>query len=88
MTVRHDTFTRRNLLRSGACGVGVAAGFLAIGSQPALAAKMPQSAVSYQDKPNGAKRCSTCSLFEAPHSCVSVAGTISPNGYCVLWKAR
>ena len=88
MTAYHDTLTRRKLLQTGACGAGISAGFLTVGIQPALAAKMPQSAVSYQDKPKGGKRCSTCSLFVAPHSCVSVAGTISPNGYCVLWKAR
>lgn len=79
--------TRRNLVRGGAIGAAVTFTVLGLGAQKAFASKMPQSAVSYQDTPNGNKRCGNCSLFVRPHSCRSVAGVISPNGYCVLWKA-
>jgi len=52
----------------------------------AMAAKLPKSAVGYQDKPHGSQKCSNCALFQPPHSCRDVAGYISPNGWCVIWR--
>ena len=42
----------------------------------------------YQTKPNGAKKCSGCSLFAAPAACKVVKGKISPNGYCIAYAAK
>lgn len=75
---------RAVLLQGAACATGAAA-ILTAATNPALANKLPKSAVGYQDKPHGAQKCSTCTLFQPPHSCKSVAGTISPNGWCRIY---
>lgn len=54
--------------------------------RPAFASKLPKKSVNYQEKPKGNQKCSNCSLFEAPKSCKSVAGTISPNGWCSIYR--
>jgi hypothetical protein len=70
---------------------------LAIGALAALQseadAKAPQNAVMYQSKPKGGKKCSQCKFFingkskTANGGCTQVAGSISPNGYCVIFQA-
>jgi len=60
---------------------------LLAGVTPA-AAKMPQKAVKYQDTPKGDQRCDNCSLFEAPNSCKTVEGTISPEGWCMVYAKK
>jgi hypothetical protein len=42
----------------------------------------------YQLKPGPKGKCSTCSLFKAPASCVLVHGKISPNGYCTAYNPK
>jgi hypothetical protein len=51
-------------------------------------AKMAQSSVKYQDSPKDGKRCDGCKLFVAPNACKSVAGDISPSGWCALWVKK
>ena len=51
-------------------------------------AKMAQSAVKYQDSPKDGKQCDGCKLFVAPKACKSVAGDISPSGWCALWVKK
>ncbi|MGD0188937.1 MAG: high-potential iron-sulfur protein [Roseiarcus sp.] len=65
-----------------------AAPLLAIGARSAMASGLPQAAVSYQASPKDGKQCDGCNLFVAPNSCKSVAGTISPNGWCKLWVKK
>ena len=65
-----------------------AAPLLALGVTGAKAAKMAQSAVRYQDLPKDGKRCDACNLFIAPNACKSVAGTISPSGWCALFVKK
>jgi hypothetical protein len=67
----------------------------AAGAAPLLAlmsggaeAKMAQSAVKYQDSPKDGKQCDGCNLFVAPNSCKTVAGDISPSGWCALWVKK
>jgi len=80
--------SRRSALLEGlACATGIAA-VLAAGTNAAMASKLPQTAVSYRAKPNGDRKCSNCSLFEPPHSCKSVAGDISADGWCLLWRKK
>jgi hypothetical protein len=80
--------SRRSVLLEGlACVTGIAAA-LAASANAAVAAKLPQKAVSYRTTPNGTKKCSNCSLFEPPKSCKNVAGDISPDGWCLLWRAK
>jgi hypothetical protein len=55
-----------------------------VASTPAQAAKAPQKAVKYQNTPKGEARCDNYALFEAPSSCKTVDGTISPEGWCMV----
>jgi hypothetical protein len=85
--VAPDVSRRSMLLRGLACATGVAT-ILTIDTNAAMAAKLPQGSVSYRATPNGSKKCGNCVLFQAPNSCKSVAGTISPNGWCSIWRAK
>jgi hypothetical protein len=76
--------SRRCLLQRAAC-TGGAVLILASGVKPAMAGKIPQSAVSYQGSPKGAQSCANCRLFEAPSACKSVDGSVSPNGWCKIY---
>jgi hypothetical protein len=83
--------SRRQVLTiaAGAAGASVTGGVTVIGiSTPAQAAKVSQQAVKYQDTPKGELRCDTCALFEAPSSCKSVDGTISPEGWCMVYAKK
>lgn len=65
------------------------AGAAVIGtSTPAQPAKMSQQAAKYQETPKGDQRCDNCVLFEAPSSCKSVDGTISPQGWCMIYVKK
>lgn len=78
--------SRRQVLTvvAGAAGVTAIVGVTA----PAHAAKVPQKAVKYQDTPKGDQRCDNCALFEAPSSCKTVDGTISPQGWCMVYAKK
>ena len=82
--------TRRHAvgLATGAA-VGSAALVLA-GTQPGSAAapQVTQEAAGYQTQPNGDQRCAFCVHFRAPASCEIVQGTIVPNGWCKLYRAK
>ncbi len=72
---------------------------IAIGAFAALAAeadaKAPQNAVMYQDKPKDGKKCAQCKFYinaakdpaKANGACTQVNGSISPNGWCVVYAA-
>jgi len=78
---------RSVLLQSIACATGIVT-VLAASTDAAMANKMPKSAVAYKTSPNGEKKCSNCSLFEPPNACKNVDGDISPDGWCILWRAK
>ncbi len=80
--------SRRRVLLQGIACATMSGAILTANTNAALANKLPQSAVSYRTKPNGSKKCSNCALFEPPHACKNVAGNISPDGYCLLWRAK
>ena len=81
--------SRRSMLLEGiVCVSGIAAVALTASTDAAMAAKLPQKAVAYRASPNNGKKCSDCALFEPPKSCKNVAGDISPDGWCVLWRAK
>ena len=75
--------------------------FLAAGTAIPLAAfsrnaladnKVSKAAMHYQDKPNGSARCSGCIQF-IPGSgkmgtCKVVAGSISPDGWCLAFSPK
>ncbi len=80
-----EAMPRRTLLRIGLFGVGAGA---LLAATPAMAAKMPQKAASYQPTPKGSQRCDNCNKFQAPDACKLVDGQISPSGWCVLYVAK
>ena len=75
--------TRRTVLIAAAGGVPLLA-LMSGGAE----AKMAQNAVKYQDSPKDGKQCDGCKLFVAPKACKSVAGDISPSGWCALWVKK
>jgi hypothetical protein len=76
-------------IAAGATGASIAGAAAVIGSStPARAAKAPQKAVKYQDTPKGEQRCENCTLFEAPSACKTVDGTISPQGWCIVYAKK
>jgi len=77
--------SRRSLLGSAICASG-AATMLAAANQPAQAAKIAQTVVKYQDTPKGEQKCSNCKLFTAPNACQTVDGTVSPDGWCMIYQ--
>jgi hypothetical protein len=84
-----QNLSRRVFFRRAATyGVGAA---IVQGLGPNLVtaqAKVPQNAVSYQDKPKGTQRCDGCSLFQPPSACKTVEGEISPQGWCSLFTKK
>ncbi len=78
--------TRRAVLLRGVAGAAAVAAMITVNVNEAKAAKLPQKSVNYQPTPKGAAKCSNCSLFEPPKSCKSVAGVISPNGWCSIYR--
>ena len=82
--------TRRHAVGLGAgAAIGSAAMILAA-TQPAGAAapQVTQDSAGYQNQPNGDQRCALCAHFRAPASCEVVQGTIVPNGWCKLYRAK
>ena len=53
---------------------------------PADTTKVSQVSVRYQPQPRGEQRCANCMHFIADsNTCKRVEGTISPEGWCVIW---
>jgi hypothetical protein len=78
--------SRRKFFSSTAIVAGGMAG-LGISTQTASAA-VQQEAAGYQNKDNNGQSCSSCTHFTPPSSCLVVAGTISPGGWCKLYAKK
>jgi hypothetical protein len=76
--------SRRRLL-IGAVAAATAATALGTDPRTAAAMKISETAVGYQDHPNGDRQCNKCAQFQPPSSCKMVDGTISPRGYCRIF---
>ena len=84
-----NKLTRRSLLGRAAWLAGATlAGTIVPIKLASAQQKVSKEAMKYQDKPNGSMQCSNCMQFEPPSSCKVVAGTISPNGYCIAWVKK
>ena len=59
-----------------------------IGTARAQDQKIDQALVQYQDVPKEGAKCSGCVNFAAPSACKIVAGTIDPNGWCVVYAPK
>jgi len=85
-----EGFSRRRVLTIavGTAGaLATSAGALTATSTPAQA-KASQKVVKYQDTPKGDQRCENCIQFEAPSSCKTVDGTVSPQGWCIVYVKK
>ena len=87
-----EKMTRRKAL-SGLIVLPALAGFIA--STASIAeAKGSKSQYKYQDHPNSGHKCSGCRFFQpgktasANGTCQLVAGSISPNGWCIAYAAK
>jgi len=76
--------SRRTVLIAAAGAVPV----LALGATGAAAAQLSQTAAKYQPTPKDGKQCDGCKFFQPPSSCKTVAGTVSPTGWCSLWVKK
>ena len=80
--------SRRSLLRGA---VLLASGSLAAGVikvTPAYAQKMSKAEAKYQDTPKDGQKCATCVYFQAPSSCGVVEGSVSPEGWSIMYNKK
>lgn len=61
---------------------------VASGGARADASQLQKQDVRYQDQPKGVQHCSGCANFQAPSGCKVVAGSVNPNGWCLLFSAK
>ena len=60
-----------------------------IKNAPAAANKVKKEAVQYQGQAKGDQKCSLCLHFQPEsNSCKLVEGSISPDGWCILWTKK
>ena len=88
MTIDNDKAItgRRKLLKTGVLALGTLP-FITLMNGPAQA-KVAQTAVAYQPEPKDGRSCANCSLFEAPGTCKTVDGAVSPDGWCKIWVKK
>ena len=88
--------TRRRLFRHGAMITGGAAlgGLLLRTEASAQEGMVPKATAKYQDKPHGTQKCEGCMQFipgksaSAKGHCKIVAGTVSPDGWCMYFSPK
>ncbi len=92
----NNKLSRGELLQRLA-GAPLAIGALAaLQSQAEAASKSPQASVKYVSHPVGGKKCDQCRFYIAAKTnpmktngaCKIVAGSISPNGYCIAYSKK
>ena len=89
MMTKSNGISRRRVLTAAVGVAGAITGAAMLGSPiPAHAAKAAQKAVKYQDTPKGEQSCANCALFEPPSSCKTVDGTVSPQGWCMVYAKK
>jgi len=86
-----QAISRRQVLTiaAGVAGASVTGAAAVVGtSTPARAAKVSQKIVKYQDTPKGGQSCESCVQFEAPSTCKTVDGTVSAQGWCMVYAKK
>lgn len=84
--------TRRALLIGAATLAGLP--MLAGPGRARAAGTLPKANAKYQDHPNGANKCDTCTYYVpgakpgAAGTCKVVAGSIAPNAWCILFAPK
>jgi hypothetical protein len=83
------TLSRRRLLKGAALLAGASLTASMVPGNDALAQqKVSKETAKYQDKPSADKQCSNCAQFIPNNGCKLVEGTVSPQGYCILWQKK
>ena len=91
---QRDKVSRRSFMKAGVVvplTIALPALFVA---RKAEAAKAAKAAMLYQNKPHGKDHCSNCMHFipgktsKANGDCNVVAGSISPEGWCVAYTRK
>jgi hypothetical protein len=88
--------SRRQFLKMGGAAIAMIPVVALSGKVMASTNAAMRTAMHYQDKPNGDKRCANCLQFvpgKKPKDlggCKIIPGDteISPSGYCVAWVAK
>lgn len=50
--------------------------------------KVSKEHAEYRGSPNGQQSCGRCTMFRQPDKCTTVAGKISPAGWCKYYEAK
>ncbi len=82
-----ERMSRRVMLAGTTLALGIGAAGAAVRSAAAQT-KISQAAAKYQNTPKGQQSCATCVNFQPPNACKFVEGTISPNGWCLMFAAK
>ena len=87
--------SRRKLLSAAVSVSGTIAAGVALMSAPDVRAsdsgsgsQLRKEDVRYQDQPKSSQRCAVCKNFVDPSACRVVTGSVSPNGWCLLYQAK
>jgi hypothetical protein len=80
--------SRRSVLAATGCMIGASASLAVTATEASAQAKISQAVVAYQDSPKGTQQCDNCELFQAPNACKNVAGEVSPQGWCKIWRKK
>jgi len=91
----HNWVSRRGLLATifssaaaGGASLAIASAAKGVPSDVASNSQLRKEDVRYQGQPKGNQRCSGCSHFVQPGACQVVAGSVNPNGWCLLFQAK
>ena len=79
--------SRRGALKAIAALSAITAVF-GTARQASSQAKVPKTALKYQDQPKNDQRCSGCTHFISGGQCKLVEGEISPNGWCTAYSPK
>lgn len=83
-----EGISRRVMLAGTTLALGIGAATGAAVRRVAAQTKISQAAAKYQNTPKGPQSCAVCVNFQPPKACKFVDGTISPNGWCLLFAAK
>jgi hypothetical protein len=95
--MKEQVFSRRIMLRAIlAAGYGLWIPFTlsadygkketGAANPPTTPTKVPQASVQYQATPKGEQKCANCMHFmKETNTCKLVDGSVSPEGWCILW---
>jgi hypothetical protein len=84
---RPEPVSRRVALTRTAIALGIAAAGTTA-TRASAQQKITPASAKYQDQPKGEQSCAVCVNFQPPNACKFVQGTISPNGWCLLFAPK